>query len=202
VPQPGRPNGRHTTACGHRLDQANDPPPGTDALARLLPLQQRNLDRLNPTGPGHTSTFGRTAETSRYFIDLRLLANLICATRPAARPLAATPNLAARLDEHVTDQHALISHMVRNNGRIHRHAIHDRPPAASATCAGFMIADRILTRDAHNLDELFTDVPVAQRWALHFLRAEPYCSPGLVAAAAPHVKTFRRKQPTRIWHHR
>jgi len=63
-------------------------------------LQQRILDLLDPAGPDHTTTFEMPTPVSRYFTDLRLLANVICATWPVVRPLAVSTDLANELDAH------------------------------------------------------------------------------------------------------
>lgn len=188
-------------ACGHRLDQTDDPDPN-DALTAspglvvdaLMALQQRILGLLDPTGPGHTNTFGAPTPVSRYFTDLRLLANLICATWPIARPSAISPVFADHLDTHVTERRGLIANMAQRDGKIARHTIYDRPPAASASCASLIaIADGILAGHHQDLLAELIDGPDGQRWAEHFIRAERYCSPGLATAAAPHVARYRKR---------
>ena len=132
---------------------------------------------------------------SRYFTDQRLLANLVCATWPAARHLAISPAFADRLDTHVAERQALIAYMVEHKGKIARHAIYDRPPDNAAQSAALItIVDRILAGHDELLGEL-TDGPDGRRWAEHFIRAETHCSPGLVVAAAPHVARYRKRPP-------
>jgi hypothetical protein len=166
------------------------------AECEALALQQRILDLLDPAGPDHTTTAGEPTPVSRYFTDLRLLANLVCATWPAARPLAISPAFADPVDTHATERQDLIADLTQHKELVARHTIYDRPPPASAPCAGLIaIADRILTGHHNDLLGELTDGPDGQRWAEHFIHAEPYCSPGLVAAAAPHVARYRKPPP-------
>jgi TniQ len=190
------------TPCGHRLDQTDAAAPDIDTGTRggvveaVMVLQQRILDLLDPAGPSHTTVLGELTPVSRYFTDLRLLANLICASWPTARPLAISPTLADHLDTHVAQRRELIADSKQRDGKTARHGIYDQPPAAAAPCAALIaIAERILTGDHHDLLGDLTDGPDGQRWSEHFIRAEPYCSPGLVAIAAPHVARYRRRLP-------
>ncbi|GAA4259300.1 hypothetical protein [Dactylosporangium darangshiense] len=49
--------------------------------------------------------------------------------------------------------------------------------------------------DAELLLGALTDGPDGRRWAAHFIRAEAHCSPGLVAAIAPHIARYRSRPP-------
>src|SRR6266545_3128353 len=185
--------GSARVACGHRLDY---PDAGGAVDAALIGLQQRLLDLLDPGGPDHTTTFGMPIPVSRYFTDLRLLANVICATWPVARLLAVSNDLANELDAHVVERRDLIADMTQHKGRVARHTIYDRPPTGSAAAAGLLaIAEQILAGHRHDVLCELTDGPDGQRWAEHFIRAELHCSPGLVAAAAPHVARYRKRPP-------
>ena len=196
--------GSARVACGHRLDHSDadgtvDAAP-TSAMGivhdALIGLQQRILDLLDPAGPDHTTTFGMPTPVSRYFTDLRLLANVICATWPVARPLAVSNDLASELDAHVAERRDLIADMTQHKEMVARHTIYDRPPTGSAAAAGLLaIAERILAGHHHDALGELTDGPDGQRWAEHFIRAELHCSPGLVAAAAPHVARYRKRPP-------
>ncbi len=185
--------GSARVACGHRLDY---PDAGGAVDAALIGLQQRLLDLLDPGGPDHTTTFGMPIPVSRYFTDLRLLANVICATWPVARLLAVSNDLANELDAHVVERRDLIADMTQHKERVARHTIYDRPPTGSAAAAGLLaIAEQILAGHRHDVLCELTDGPDGQRWAEHFIRAELHCSPGLVAAAAPHVARYRKRPP-------
>lgn len=97
-----------------------------------MALQQRTLDLPDPARPSHITILGELTPVSRYFTDLRQLANLVCATWPIARPLAISSAFADHLDAHVTERRDLIADMARRDEKIARHTIYDRPPAASA----------------------------------------------------------------------
>jgi len=149
----------------------------------LIGLQQRILDLLDPAGPDHTTTFGMPTPVSRYFTDLRLLANVICATWPVARPLAVSNDLASELDAHVAERRDLIADMTQHKEMVARHTIYDRPPTGSAAAAGLLaIAERILAGHHHDALGELTDGPDGQRWAEHFSGADP-----------------RRPPPRRAW---
>jgi hypothetical protein len=197
--------------CGHRLDQTGHDDP--DRLnpqqlvvsqpiqldEQLLQLQERILILLDPAGPDHAITFGQPTTASRYFTDLRLLANLVCATWPTASRLAPSSALAERLDAHVAERRVRIADMEQHNDKIARQTIYDQPPAeTAATAALIAVADRILTGQSNvpGLLGALTDGPDGRRWATHFIRAEAHCSPGLVDAIASHVARYRSRRPS------
>jgi hypothetical protein len=129
--------GSARVACRHRLDHPDGPDADgtvdaapTSAVGMvpdaLIGLQQRILDLLDPGGADHTTTFEMPTPVSRYFTDLRLLANVICATWPVARPLAVSNDLADELDAHVAERRDLIADMTQHKEMVARHTIYDR----------------------------------------------------------------------------
>jgi hypothetical protein len=82
---------RAQSACGTRLDEAALNTASSDqpaALERLLAVQHKIIDLLQPDGPTRTKSLGRSVASAQYFLDLRLLAGLIQASWPEARYLA------------------------------------------------------------------------------------------------------------------
>jgi hypothetical protein len=189
--------GWRAAACGARLDQnvAAVVPP-----RHLLTLQRRLVRLLDPQESPATISCGAATNAGRYFIDLRFLTNLICVTWPTARGWAATSADAAAVDQHVAERRDRIeqTRLRRRKARPHDH--YDRPPADSYACASLLaFADRVLNAEATAASELLSQLiggPATAGWALHFLSAHPYCSPGMQAAAEPHVTAYRRRPRT------
>ena len=52
-----------------------------------------------------------------------------------------------------------------------------------------------IVREVDRIHATLTDGPDASRWAAHFIRAEPHCSPGLRDTLAQHVARHRPRPP-------
>jgi hypothetical protein len=181
--------------CGHRLDQhISRTPVGSGQLARFLDLQARILDLLRPDGSVSTSSVGQPATPANYIIDLRILACLVTASWPAARPLAPSSIDADRVDEHARAVRRQFD-QVRRDGRVAREiAFHDKPSLVAAPGASLLtIADRIITAGGPStvrriLLPMLQAAPRGTRiWVRQFLRGDGFCSPGMQAAAGPDV---------------
>jgi hypothetical protein len=202
---PATTTARISTACGAWLD-ADHEPSTTDAvepalLAHLLSFQHRILHLLDPTLTAITTSAGEPTTVDRYFTDLRFIANLICLTWPGAQPMAMSAAQAAAIDGHVRQRRHAIRHADRIHSKTQQHAIYDKPPADSLTCGSLLaLADHLVNVDDSSttsrlLSHLIGGNPTAN-WAAHFLHDQAYCSPGLRAAAEPHIAVYRRRSRT------
>ncbi|BCY10949.1 TniQ family protein [Actinoplanes sp. L3-i22] len=189
-------SGRQPTVCGRRLDNCDDQP-ATQVTSTAAELQERLTCMLDPAGPETTTTFAVPVAVSTYFTDLRLLTNLICATWPAGQALASTTADAEQVDRHVRQIRDTFAARRDGGEKVQYHAILDQPPADAATTSALLaMAATVLDGEPDVLGDLIIGT-TGRRWASHFLRAEQYCSPGMVAAIAPYVAALRpRIRPT------
>jgi len=111
---------RDQSACGARLDlppaaPATVPDPAHrhdptedlmegPPLARLLDLQHKLAELLEPGGPTELGSAGRRTTAAQYVLDLRLLVGLLQASWPRARPLAEPWMQADAIDRHLDQQ--------------------------------------------------------------------------------------------------
>jgi hypothetical protein len=196
---------RVSTACGARLDSGRGPTTTSAVdpalLGNLLTFQHRILRLLDPALTADTSSAGQPTTADRHFTDLRLIANLICLTWPAAQSLAFSAPQAAAIDGHVDERRHAIRHADRHHTKTQQHTIYDKPPTDSLACGSLLaLADHLLNPDDtgitdRRLGQLIGGKPTAN-WAAHFLRNRNYCSPGLRTAAEPHVAVYRPRDQT------
>ncbi len=99
-------------ACAARLDLVDLAAHGQSSpveheqpmLQRLLVMQHKLLQLLQPHGPTQTISMGRPVAVAAYFLDLHLLAGLLLASWPHARPLAQAWAGADPVDQHLDHQ--------------------------------------------------------------------------------------------------
>jgi hypothetical protein len=181
---------RPPVCCGARLDQSRGCRP---ADPRLIALQGKILDLLDPEGTGSTISAGMPAAPAGYFADLQALGLLACWTWPSVRHLSPSEDTASAIDEHVA---ALHPHEASAGS-----ARPGRPPADAAASAGLAyIADRILDGSPDDIRELLRQfLPSSTRkasrtyWGLRILRSETPCSEGLQTACDPLLRAFTKE---------
>ncbi len=204
---------RDQSACGARLDlppaaPATVPDPAHrhdptedlmegPPLARLLDLQHKLAELLEPGGPTELGSAGRRTTAAQYVLDLRLLVGLLQASWPRARPLAEPWMQADAIDRHLDQQRRRTADAQRASRKRPDLVVYDRPPADPAACAGLLaLADQILSLDdplaaQQLLDPLVARVAARNPWVLHLLRAQPHCSDGLRAVITPQLRRLR-----------
>lgn len=138
---------RIRTPCGTRYDlmgRSPGHPPDANTLDTVLQLQDR-IETLLTTAPDEaTATFGWRTPVGLYFSDLWALSALIFLTWPECRHLAATPALAAVMDEEA-DQRRQNYISPKRHGkqpRARAYTIPPESPLASAAVLG--IAEQLL----------------------------------------------------------
>ena len=188
---------RQPVCCEAWLDQ---PRGSRTAAPRLIALQGKILDLLDPDGTASTISAGAPAPPAGYFADLHALGLLACWTWPSARHLSPSPDTASAIDEHV----ASLRRQETSPGSAARVRF-DPPPVDAAAGAGLAcIADRILGGGTdevrESLGQLLPSSPrKASRtyWGLRVLRSTTPCSDGLQTAYAPLLRNFTRagRQP-------
>jgi TniQ protein len=138
--------GTAKTPCGQRLDQVTPIP----LKSRQLAFQQR-LDRMLDPG---TDTATSSADTTRYFNDLRIYSCLIGLSWPAVEPLVGS-DTARLISEHVDGVREIID-SIRSGGRVvHDLEHYDRPPLDPATGAALLeVADRLAAHDEQRQETL------------------------------------------------
>lgn len=187
----------HRQPCGFRLDHDHQPPRvSPSALAHLLTLQDHLTALLQ--GPRTTTvSCGVQTPAPTYFVDLRLIAELISSSWPAARSFAPTEEIADLVDKALeTRQPETFS---RRNGHSHtqRAAAHRRPPLPADECGALLatatavlntINDPVtaaeLLAELHQRDRTRTPTGPSGLLARVWPRARTYCSDGLRTAIA------------------
>jgi len=188
-------------ACGARLDLVD---PGVQAspvdhqrpmLERLLVVQHKLLELLQPDGPTQTISVGRPVAVAAYFLDLRLLVGLLLASWPHARPLAQAWAGADPVDQHLDHQRQQAQ--ARHQQGRKPLPFRNRPPIEPDACGNLLaIAEQLLTLDdpgaaRQRLDPLIAHAAAQQPWVGHLLRTEPHCSDGLREAIKPWITALR-----------
>jgi hypothetical protein len=184
---------RQPVCCGARLDHPRARRP---ADPRLIALQGKILDLLDPDGAAGTVSAGMPAPPAGYFADLQALGLLACWTWPSARHLSPSPDTASAIDEHI----ASLRRQETSPGSAARVRF-DPPPADAAASAGLAyIADGILGGSPDDVRELLRQfLPSSTRkasrtyWGLRILRSETPCSEGLQTAYDPLLRTFTKE---------
>lgn len=104
-----------------------------------MAFRRHMLDLLSASGPTTTEVLGREAGVGNYFIDLRVLCQLIKASWPRARDILPDPGLAEALDDDQAAPREEQPFADRPQTLI------DAPTLASAPCAALLAAaDRLL----------------------------------------------------------
>lgn len=187
------------TCCGFRLDRTpSHRPVAPDLIAlqhKILKLLDADPDPVNDTNEPMTTI------PLHYFVDLRALSHLICASWPAARHLSPSDQTAAAVDHHTASQHQQIAVRLSASPSATTQSVFDHPATDAQASAGLLsIADRILTSGAPDdvREHLRALLPANNRrasrtfWGLWVSRATPPCSDALQAAYAPLLRSFTR----------
>lgn len=189
------------TACGARLDLADlgvrslPVVGGQPMLQRLLVVQHKLLELLQPDGPTQTISLGRPVTVAAYFLDLHLLAGLLLASWPHARPLAQAWAATDPVDQHLDHQRQQTQ--ARHQQGRNPLPFRNRPPIQPAACGSLLAtADQLLDLDdpraaRQHLDPLIAHAATQQPWVRHLLRTEPHCSDGLREAIKPWITALR-----------
>ncbi len=192
---------RAQSVCGARLDSSTRPTTAgrqDPALEPLLVVQHKLLGLLAPGGPPETSSVGQPTTVAQYFLDLRLLVGLLCASWPEGRQAAESWIRVEAIDGHLQRQRQQAADRLQQGRKLsHRLVVGDRPPVESAACGSLLaLADQLLALDdpvdtQQRLDPLLARASTHSPWVRHLLHVEANCSPGLRTAIGPHVRTLR-----------
>ncbi|MFI5501081.1 TniQ family protein [Nocardia asteroides] len=126
------------SACGFRLDRTHDAPAvDTLTMSRLLAVQ-RDLTLLLENRGSTALSCGLESPAPNYFVDLRVVTELLSSSWPAARAFAPSAAIAIIVDKTVEARQPEIS--TQRNGRIktHRAAPHRRPPLPADECGALL----------------------------------------------------------------
>ena len=175
---PGK-TGRHRPSCGTRLDLAAEEArlrPGASTLA----TQQRLLGLFDPECPAEDAVQG--------FTDIRLVTALLCASWPLGQNLIDPAQVTA------------VTGHIRQLGGGTRKAL-DTSPGNPVAAAGLLTAAAALldTADlsgalARHLQASWPGRPSRAPWARILARHQNTCSPALLQAAEPAVRSYRRQE--------
>ncbi len=191
---------RALSACGARLDipaPSAHPAHQTDPwLTRLLVVQRKLLDLLQPEGPLYAVSAGHPATPAQYFLDLRLLVGLLRVAWPQAREFAEPRALADAVDNDLQEQRQQAGHRQQGRTRPDRSG-YGAPPLDAGVCGSLLaLADQLLGMDdpraaRERLQSLIARATTP--WiGRHLLNAEAHCSDGLRAVIEPELRSVRR----------
>jgi hypothetical protein len=197
--------GTRLDACGFRFDEPHRTKSFADpeTMRQLFSTQEHLANLLSPDGPSMTTSCGMSAEAPGYFVDLRLLTELVSVSWPAASVFAPTTSIADIVDRAVDKLRREQIVVTQSNGslRIYRALAHRRPPLdALESGALITIAARILAIDnPAEVETIFQnlfqhDTTQNQQnsenlWRRSFLKALDHCTPGLRAAVSGYAQT-------------
>lgn len=169
----------------------------------MIALQYKILNLLAADDPDPVSGTDEPITTTplHYFVNLRALSHLICASWPAARHLSPSDQTAAAVDRHTASQHRRIAVRLSASPSARTQSVFDHPATDALAGAGLLgIADRILTSGAPDevREHLRVLLPTNNRrasrtpWGLWVSRTTPPCSDGLQAAYGPLLRGFTK----------
>ena len=164
---------------------------------------QRHLDNLlDLDASGETVSCGSAATAAQYFVDLRLIIQLIRESWPRLEDLVKIPDAfdAAMSQDH----HDLLHGQQCRKTSLPTQC--DTPPLDVATCAALLATasgllecreTSVLTEQLLHMLAYDRRPPTKATWTRGILIRQPDCSPGLRAALAPVLQTYMPLPPGR-----
>jgi hypothetical protein len=189
-----RSHARHIPICGAALaNPATQPPLVAEGVA--IELQQHLDNLLHPAAPGQALSCGTPATACQYFVDLRLITQLIRASWPLAQDLLKIPE---PFGVAISEDHDQVQEQQADHQASLR-TLYDTPPLDTKTCAALLLTARRLL-DAGPPPELTEKVlhllsydqrpPSKATWTRDILIRQPDCSPGLRKALVPVLQGY------------
>ncbi|MFG2716625.1 TniQ family protein [Streptomyces goshikiensis] len=196
--------------CGTRLDAPELFRPGIRPTDALVGLQNRILSEQPALAlPASVQSIA--------FIDLQIIAALVCATWPAAATVSPQPMLVGALDAHIRSEQARDANLLTPTQRSYRWAV---PPTSAIATAGLMdISARLLALPPVALEAALAallekapwpSVPGwGKTWTLvkhrsspslrdHFRRTRPTSFPGKSAARSIRRRSQQAPAPRQV----
>jgi hypothetical protein len=136
--KPGEGKRAMRPACGLRLDRVHDAPlVDTPTLRRLLAVQ-RDLTMLLEGRRSTAISCGLQTPAPNYFVDLRVVTELLSSSWPAARAFAPSAAIATAVDRTVEARQPETSTQRNGRTKTHRAAPHRRPPLPADACGALL----------------------------------------------------------------